>query len=214
MGAPDEQVVSSRQRPTDRNRNKIMVSRVGLTFSTDLGYDDWVRAGVQVSRIIDSTAWCLGDWLVCGQDKYANRYRHAIEEAGLDYQTLRNYAWVARHFPLSRRRESLSFQHHAEVAALPPDEQNYWLDRAEKAGWSRNRLRQYVRAGDAAETVARQRTSALPRMRVPVERVERWRAAAARSASGFEHWVVAALDQAAELALDRENQDREASRQP
>jgi hypothetical protein len=33
-----------------------------------------------------------------------------------------NAAGVCRAFETSRRREDLSFQHHAEVAALPPDE--------------------------------------------------------------------------------------------
>ncbi len=31
----------------------------------------------------------------------------------------------------SRRRENLSFGHHANVAALEPPEQDYWLDNAE-----------------------------------------------------------------------------------
>lgn len=34
-----------------------------------------------------------------GQAAYTGRYRDAIEQASLDYQTLRNYAWVARRFP-------------------------------------------------------------------------------------------------------------------
>ncbi len=33
-------------------------------------------------------------------------------------------AWVARRFPVSRRRDTVSFQHHAEVAALPEPEQH------------------------------------------------------------------------------------------
>ena len=49
----------------------------------------------------------------------------------LDYQTLRNYAWVARRFPAGRRRAGVSFAHHAEVARLPEPEQDYWLRRAE-----------------------------------------------------------------------------------
>jgi hypothetical protein len=41
-----------------------------------------------------------------------------IVATGLDYQTLRNYAAVARRFELSRRRDNLSFHHHAELCAL------------------------------------------------------------------------------------------------
>jgi len=64
----------------------------------------------------------------------------------LDYGTLRNYAWVARRFALSRRRDMLSFGHHAEVAAMPEAEQEYWLGKAEELSWSRNQLRREVRA--------------------------------------------------------------------
>jgi hypothetical protein len=41
-----------------------------------------------------------------------------------------NYAWVARRFAMSRRRDTLSFGHHAEVAALPEPEQDFWLREA------------------------------------------------------------------------------------
>jgi hypothetical protein len=70
----------------------------------------------------------------------------AIERTSLDYQTLRNYAWVARKFSISRRRDTLSFGHHAEVAALPEPEQDFWLRKAEELGWSRNQIRREVRA--------------------------------------------------------------------
>jgi hypothetical protein len=39
--------------------------------------------------------------------------------------------WVASRFELSRRRDNLSFSHHREVAALPPEEADDLLDRAD-----------------------------------------------------------------------------------
>ncbi|MEU1810579.1 LmbU family transcriptional regulator [Micromonospora sp. WMMD1076] len=182
-----------------------MITPVGLRIPGDLSFDGWERAGRQLSRIIDSTAWCLGDWLVYGKHKYADRYLQAIQMADLDYQTLRNYAWVARRFELGRRRDGLSFQHHAEVASLVPAEQDHWLDEAERHGWSRNQLRRHVRAGrrGLAPTAA---TSAavLPRVSVPNDRFERWQAAADRSSTDFGEWIVAALDRAAAQALRAE----------
>jgi hypothetical protein len=53
---------------------------------------------------------------------------------------------VAGRFELSRRRDSLSFGHHAEVAALPGPEQDFWLRKAEEFGWPVRRLRREVRA--------------------------------------------------------------------
>jgi hypothetical protein len=41
---------------------------------------------------------------------------------GPAYQTCRNAASIASTFKMSRRRDNLSFNHHAEVAARTPDE--------------------------------------------------------------------------------------------
>jgi hypothetical protein len=111
-----------------------------------LPFEAWLAVGTQLAEVAASWAWCLGDWLAYGQAAYAGRYQEAIERTGLEYQTLRNYAWVARRFELSRRRDTLSFGHHAEVAALPEPEQDYWLRKAEEFGWSTIRLRREVRA--------------------------------------------------------------------
>jgi hypothetical protein len=40
--------------------------------------------------------------------------------------------YVAARFKPSRRRDGSSWTHHAEVAALPDDEQDAWLDRAQR----------------------------------------------------------------------------------
>jgi hypothetical protein len=62
-----------------------------------------------------------------GERQGHRRYREAVERAGLDYQILRNYAWMAGRFELSCRRDSLSFGHHAEVAPMPGPERDFWL---------------------------------------------------------------------------------------
>jgi hypothetical protein len=111
-----------------------------------MSFETWTNIGDQLSAVANSSAWCLGDWLVYGETTYNGRYREAVEKTALDYQTLRNYAWVARSFPIARRREFLSFGHHAEVAALPEVEQDFWLRKAEEFSWSRNHLRREVRA--------------------------------------------------------------------
>ncbi|MFD5824405.1 LmbU family transcriptional regulator [Lentzea sp. NPDC060358] len=182
----------------------MLFSRLGLTLPKQLTYDGWARAGLQIARIADSSAWCLGDWLVYGEEKYRDRgrYRHAVVEAGLDYQTLRNYAWVARRFALDRRREQLSFQHHAEVAALPDDEQDRWLDEAEANRWSRNQLRTSIRRSRAGTWDSRSPQEVeLPRLTAPQSQVQWWRAAADEHGVDFEKWILLALDQAAQTTL-------------
>jgi predicted HicB family RNase H-like nuclease len=123
-----------------------MLARNGLQLPQRLPFERWLHIGSQLSALSASAAWCLGDWLVFGEQAYAGRYRQAIEQTSLDYQTLRNYAWVARRFSLSRRRDKLSFGHHCEVAALAEPEQDFWLRKAEEHHWPVKQLRREVRA--------------------------------------------------------------------
>jgi hypothetical protein len=132
--------------PMPSARGHVVVPRIGLQFPARMPFEAWVGVGRQLSAVATSSAWCLGDWLAYGQDTYSNRYQEAVERTSLDYQTLRNYVWVARRFELDRRREMLSFGHHAEVASLPPPEQDFWLRKAEELGWSTSHLRRQVRA--------------------------------------------------------------------
>jgi len=132
--------------PRRPGRSQAVVPHVGLVFPSRLPFEAWQGIGAQLAVAASSSAWCLGDWLVYGQAAYAGRYREAVERTDLDYQTLRNYAWVAGRFELSRRREALSFGHHAEVAALPGPEQDFWLRKAEEFGWPVMRMRREVRA--------------------------------------------------------------------
>lgn len=185
---------------------QVLFSRIGLQLPPTLTYEGWTRAGVQIARIADSSAWCLGDWLICGQSRYGDRYRQAIAEAGLDYQTLRNYAWVARRFDFTRRRERLSFQHHAEVAAMVDDEQDRWLDETERLGWSRNHLREQIRlARRSTSELEPAPDASLPKVTAPERQVRWWKAAAERDGVDFQKWIVAALDNAAQEALGQES---------
>jgi hypothetical protein len=189
-----------------RINNQVLATQLGLRFAGALTFEGWERAGEQISRVVSSSAWCLGDWIIVGQSRFANRYKEVVEAVGLDYQTIRNYAWVARRFELSRRRDTLSFQHHAEVAALPPAEQDYWLDRAEDHGWSRNRLRQEIRNRRCIELSRRTVSSVLPRIVVTREQIMRWRATAEQMSMSLETWIILNLDSAA--AITQLNSDR------
>ncbi|MFF4646818.1 LmbU family transcriptional regulator [Streptomyces sp. NPDC001389] len=127
------------------------LTRSGMTFAPAMPQRTWEEIGTQLRDLASSSAWWLGDWLLFGENAYSGRYRDAVERTGLDYQTLRNYAWVARRFEHGRRHDALSFAHHAEVARLARPEQDYWLRRAEEQRWSRNELRRQLRAGLAEQ---------------------------------------------------------------
>jgi hypothetical protein len=174
-------------------------TRTALFFRPELSYDEWEKLGDQLLAVANSSAWWVGDWLLFGQRVYADRYERAIRRTGFDYQTLRNYAWVAASFEPTRREASLSFSHHAELAALEPDDQDAWLRRALVNGWSRNTLRAELRK-------ERERAGELParsaiRLDVPAQRRALWEAAAEASGCDLDEWIETNLDLAAASTL-------------
>jgi dsDNA-binding SOS-regulon protein len=107
---------------------------VSLSFPEDLSFEEWEETGQKLNRAAGSLAWWVGDWWRFGEHKYGDR--KAIVKAddwqGPSFQTCANAASVCKKFETSRRREALSFNHHAEVAALPPDEADALLDWCEE----------------------------------------------------------------------------------
>lgn len=177
--------------------------RTSLLLPSRMDLPEWAQVGRQIHAIHESSAWWLGDWLVYGQQQYPDRYRRAVEETSLDYQTLRNYAWVARRFVPGRRRQALSFQHHAEVAGLPEPDQERWLDQAEQQSLSRNALRRRVRLARAAGIGDAQPAKAIDiEVDVPAPSRQQWQDAASAAGADLLTWMVDNLDRAATVALE------------
>ncbi len=187
---------------SSRADGEVLTTRVGLQIPVGLSFETWERAGRQLAGIVDSSAWWLGDWLVYGKDNYADRYQRGIRAAGLKYQTLRNYAWVSRRFEIARRRHRLTFQHHAEVASLPQEEQERWLDQAEKMSWTTKQLRNSIQQTRDSGRKMDDRSAGTRRLAVPDNHLEWWHKAAERLGIDFEKWVLITLDQAAEQVLE------------
>jgi hypothetical protein len=166
-----------------------------LRLREGMSFDAWLAVGRRIARVANTSAWAVGDWLVFGERSYGERYRTALAATDLDYQTLRNYAWVARRFPVSRRRDTVSFQHHAEVASLTDPEQDLWLRRTEVNGWSRNELRRRLSAARAPAVPAPDR---VVRMSVAATREQHWRRAAGRANLTLQQWLRTVADAAAE----------------
>nr|UDM84230.1 LmbU family transcriptional regulator [Streptomyces sp.] len=184
------------------SRNEqVLTTRIGLHMPTGLSFEEWERAGCQISRLVNSSTWWLGDWLVYGKEHYTDRYQRGIRSAGLQYQTLRNYAWVSRRFEFHRRRSSLSFQHHAEVASLPVDEQEFWFDRAEQNGWTTKQLRNAISAAREGGGQDGRQVETKRQLSVPDSRVRCWHRAAQQAGTELEQWVLTTLDSAAEQIL-------------
>lgn len=113
-----------------RRRDPIVVTNVSWTAMVAVDFEQWVHSGRKLGALGRGVGWWIGDWLRFGNDRYGERYAQASRITGYDAQTLMNMVYVASRVDPSRRRESLSWSHHAEIAPLTSDEQEYWLDKA------------------------------------------------------------------------------------
>jgi N6-adenosine-specific RNA methylase IME4 len=107
-----------------------------------LDFDEWVERGRSLCGQWKRQGWEIGDWWRDGSHRYGERAKAAARGIfGLEFGTLRNLGRVAEAFETSRRRDVLTFNHHAEVAALPEEQADYLLERAVKEELSTRELR-------------------------------------------------------------------------
>jgi protein gp37 len=118
------------------------LTAVGLKIDRGISFETWQAIGKRLRQVEACLLWWVGDWLNHGELKWKETYQQAAEETGFAYQTLANARTVARAFNFSRRREKLTWSHHAEVASLHESEQEEFLDEAEANHWTTRQLRQ------------------------------------------------------------------------
>jgi hypothetical protein len=180
--------------------------RNALYLRRGLEFDEWAEIGRRIAVVTDSAAWWIGDWLAFGRRFYPGRYKAALAMTGLDYQTLRNYAWVASRFTPSRRDDRLSFGHHAELASLPDDEADAWLARSAAEHWSRRTLRRELRQALGRSPDHEPLAVALAARR---DQIRRWTTAAEAVGTPLDEWIAGALDRAAEAAIAAASPDQQ-----
>jgi hypothetical protein len=118
------------ERPAGSPTRPVELTRVGWTPRRDIGLAEWSAVGRRFGEIGRCSQWWLGDWILYGNQRFGERYTRAVKLTGYDVQSLMNMVYVASRFVISRRRENLSWSHHAALAALDVHEQERWLQRA------------------------------------------------------------------------------------
>jgi len=134
---------------TDKDRNIVYsgfkLLKNGMLPVGKPTFEEWMECGGFIRKATGAVHLWLGDWLNYGEQNYGEMYAQAIEETGYDYGTLANDKYVSSKVEISRRRENLSFDHHAEVANLDPQSQEELLDKAEKENIKRRDFRKLVK---------------------------------------------------------------------
>jgi hypothetical protein len=143
-------------RPTlpARRHSPVALQRTAWKAALELDLHDWADQGRRLGGVSRAVGWWVGDWLRYGNERFGERYVQGARITGYDVQTLMNMVYVASRFEPARRRDQLSFSHHAELAPLEPDAQEHWLARAETEGLSVRCLRQELRRQRSLERPA------------------------------------------------------------
>ena len=133
--------------PPATTESRSRLTPTAWTTGAELGPATWIQWGRWLGTVGRGSGWWIGDWVRYGNARYGERYKLVASITGYDTQTLMNMAYVTSRFEPARRRESLSFSHHAEVAALCREEQDRWLERATLERLSVRALRAELRRG-------------------------------------------------------------------
>ena len=101
-----------------RNRVKVLPGHIGLEIAEDTPMEESFRILDWTTQMSDHVGFMIGDVLNFGLHKWGEKYTQALNQTGRAKSTLKNYAWVARTIPPSKRVAALSFTHHREIAGL------------------------------------------------------------------------------------------------
>ena len=151
--------ILKRDDPLEMTVAGFKLGKVGVTVEGTPSLEDWQTAMQLVQRCNSASLWWIGDLLKEGEARYGDLASQEDGDGKYEYQTLAVAKHVACQIGLLRRRNNLSFGHHQVVAPLEPDEQDYWLERAEKEELTRGQLRSMT--ADARST-ARLNANPLP----------------------------------------------------
>lgn len=116
----------------------------GARITGDVDVDATLGQLRHLKKIGSTWRWIMGDlvWALAEThpDGLAYAFRIVADEDLDDQPSLMRSVAVAKAIPLPRRRETLSWSHHAALYAMAPDEQDHWLDRAEAESMTVNAM--------------------------------------------------------------------------
>ncbi len=127
--------------------HRVQTGVAELSLPETLPLEHWELVGEHLQGMTRNVQWWWGDWLNFGERQYGTKYQSAVNRFGLKLKTAQQYAWVARAFPASLRRE-LSWSHHKEVAGIEDaDERDQLLTEAIRGRWTKAKLRAVLKDG-------------------------------------------------------------------
>lgn len=101
-----------------------------------------------VTNTHKASGWWLVD-LIAYADSRTDWDQHIdaiIDSELMAEATIKQYRWLGKKLPTTKRMKDVGFAQHLEVASVEPEEQGAWLHRAKENQWTSRELRDEIRA--------------------------------------------------------------------
>jgi len=144
IGIMDNQLTLFSDAPIQNGHYTI--TPTGLTINGEPTKEDHLKIARGVKFAENAVHWVTDDLAKTWKQSWG-MYDELEKATGFTTQTLEIDKHVAIRIENFRRRKNLKFGHHQNVASLEPDQQDYWLERAEEEGWSVQEMRQQIKGG-------------------------------------------------------------------
>ena len=135
---------------------KCRFSDTSLEIDPAISGKEYLNLWDGLKKVSGVLPWWIGDAYIFGELNEGFRFDSVLSNFRLEYKktTIRNCVYVCSRIPPSRRRDKLTFGHHQAVAPLEPSEQDYYLDLAQRGGYSVKALRQLIKEDAASREAA------------------------------------------------------------
>jgi DNA modification methylase len=139
--------------------HKAKFEKNSLLIDESVSIDEWKELGQNLRQIEGCVQFWIGDWARFGDKKgFTGKYTDPkvydeLEEiTGLDRSTIQTYKSVSDNVESLLRNKDLSFNHHKEVAKLPPEKQEVFLQKASEEKLSVRDLRNEIKKSEIQVT--------------------------------------------------------------
>jgi len=116
-----------------------------VTCTGNISFEEWQEFGLKLKLAEKCVQWYLGWWWNNGHKKWSNDAKEFAKLIGYSEATLRNYGSIYNLVKVSRRLDTLTFEHHTLVAPLSEKKQEEYLSQAKDHKWTVARLRKEIK---------------------------------------------------------------------
>src|SRR3974390_1805595 len=153
-----------------RGKNVAHMDELGLELAQNATFKQWSETFAKVQATNRSINWWIGDALLIGEERFGEEYSQVVEPEWAESH--KEKIWVCRKVPRERRNAECSWSIHREVAAMEPEDQVEYLDKAAFGGWTVKELKEQINA-DRIRKHNQQQPSLFPEAEASQERQER-----------------------------------------